>query len=83
MESKTIEVEGTLLEQKFIVPNERNPVFVGQETFLKNLHVLLSTSAPHKHNHRVAVFGLGGIGKTQSYWSTLTDTGRITNGCTG
>jgi len=66
MESKAIDVEGALLEQKFIVPYERNHLFVGQETFLKDLHVLLSTSTPHKYNHRVAVFGLGGIGKTQS-----------------
>src|SRR5690348_11276969 len=66
IETKIISDEETLPEQKFIVSYEQNLLFVGQETFLKDLQVLFLTFAPHKYNHRVAVFSLRGIGKTQS-----------------
>jgi tetratricopeptide (TPR) repeat protein len=50
-----------------MVPYERNQIFVGRDTFLQKLHAQfeVTTSAAPYHG-RVALFGLGGIGKTQT-----------------
>src|SRR5271170_3043283 len=47
-----------------MVPYERNQIFVGRDTFLQKLHAQfeVTTSAARYHG-RVALFGLGGIGK--------------------
>jgi len=52
-------------EEKFIVPYERNPHFKGRAELLKALYDKLCQSLPDQYNHRVALYGLGGVGKTQ------------------
>jgi hypothetical protein len=49
----------------FIVPHEQNPVFTGRDSFLEMLRTNLQENVPQRYNHRVAIHGLGGIGKTQ------------------
>lgn len=53
------------LEDKFIVPYERNPKFSGREVLLQKLKERLSAQIPRQYNHRVALYGMGGVGKTQ------------------
>ena len=52
--------------EKFLVPYDENPHFVGREQLLKDLRKKLIEVAPQKYNHRVALYGLGGVGKTQT-----------------
>src|SRR5271170_2961194 len=56
---------GSTDEIKFIVPYERNPHFKGRGELLTKLHKKLCEIVPDQHNHRVALYGLGGVGKTQ------------------
>jgi tetratricopeptide (TPR) repeat protein len=49
----------------FSVPYERNPHFSGRELLLETLHQKLNEIRSKQYNHRIALFGLGGIGKTQ------------------
>lgn len=75
-------------DRKFIVPFERNPYFVGRKEFLSRIKATLSDEVPKKYNHRVAMYGMGGLGKTQTaieyvytnrafyervYWITAVD----------
>src|SRR5579859_5052303 len=72
----------------FIVPYERNPQFTGRTDFLQSLKKRLSDEVPKRYNYRVALYGMGGIGKTQTvleyaytsratyemiYWVTAVD----------
>jgi len=50
----------------FSVPYERNPFFTGRDRFLETLFKELRNKQPHCYNHRIALYGLGGVGKTQS-----------------
>lgn len=52
-------------EERFIIPYRRNNVFTGRQTLLKSIRQMLCSETPKRHNHRVALFGLGGVGKTQ------------------
>ena len=52
-------------ENKFLIPYERNPHFTGRSQFLDTLYAKLSDEREGNYNHKVAIFGLGGIGKTQ------------------
>src|SRR5271169_4783919 len=54
-----------VVESCFMVPYERNPLFTGRDIFLDLLHATLQDTSPRKYNHRIAIHGLGGIGKTQ------------------
>ena len=51
----------------FMVPRwcQKNPHFIGRATLLETLRDKLCNVKPRKFNHRVALFGLGGVGKTQ------------------
>ena len=51
---------------QFLVPYDENPHFVGRKELLKNLRAKLSEVVPKHYNHRVALYGLGGVGKTQT-----------------
>src|SRR5437762_1451066 len=53
------------IPDKFIVPYLRNPRFTGRETFLNDLKTRLNEQVEQGFSHRVALYGLGGIGKTQ------------------
>jgi tetratricopeptide (TPR) repeat protein len=48
------------------VPYARNPYFTGRETVLQNLHEVLSRDSATALTQGHAIFGLGGIGKTQT-----------------
>ena len=49
----------------FMVPYQENTRFVGREKFLQTLKSKLSTGHESRWAHRIALYGMGGIGKTQ------------------
>jgi len=49
----------------FMIPYDRNPHFVGRDDLLSQLREELQETKPKKYNHRVAIYGMGGVGKTQ------------------
>jgi tetratricopeptide (TPR) repeat protein len=49
----------------YLIPYDRNEHFTGRQSLLAELREKLSDTAPNQFNHRVALFGLGGTGKTQ------------------
>ena len=55
----------TSLNDKFKVPYQRNPNFTGRRNLLATLRAKLCDIVPGAWNHRVALYGLGGVGKTQ------------------
>jgi tetratricopeptide (TPR) repeat protein len=82
-------------EVKFIVPYQRNPHFVGRGKLLENLKTSLYSQTTKKFNHRIALYGMGGIGKTQCaleyiysnqsqyeriYWITAADQASLLSG---
>ena len=56
---------GVGLNEKFMVPYQKNPNFTGRSDLLAALRAKLCDVAPMSWNHRVALYGLGGVGKTQ------------------
>ena len=79
----------------FVVPFERNPWFTGRKRLLEILKGKLFEQASKKFNHRVALYGMGGIGKTQTaleyvyshrnaykriYWITAVDQASLLSG---
>ena len=80
---------------KFVVPFEQNPWFTGRGKFLKTLKEKLFDQSPKSYNHRIALYGMGGIGKTQTaleyvytnrdcyeriYWITAVDKASLLSG---
>src|SRR5213083_1416008 len=59
------QTESTQIEDKFLVPYEFNPYFTGRTHFLQVLKEKLFDIAQKHYNHRIALCGMGGIGKTQ------------------
>src|SRR5579871_2891139 len=59
------EDESLRTENKFLVPYPANPQFIGRTQFLQTLKEKLSAVIPRHNNHRIALYGMGGIGKTQ------------------
>ena len=55
----------TVPKEIFIVPYKRNVHFTGREKLIATLCTRLSGTARKQWNHQVALYGLGGIGKTQ------------------
>jgi tetratricopeptide (TPR) repeat protein len=47
------------------VPYEKNDLFIGRVELLQKLHDMLREDAK-PYNHRVALYGMGGVGKTQT-----------------
>ena len=47
------------------MPYRRNPHFTGRDELLVLLEKTLQDASPKKYNHRVAIHGMGGVGKTQ------------------
>ena len=52
-------------DEKFIVPYKRNMYFRGRDNLIATLCTKLSEIMPDNMNHQVALYGLGGMGKTQ------------------
>ena len=52
-------------EKFFLVPYQRNPYLTGRDQLLSQLRMNLTEVTEGKFNHRVALFGMGGVGKTQ------------------
>jgi tetratricopeptide (TPR) repeat protein len=82
-------------EDKFVVPYERNPLFTGRTVLLRTLREKLLDKLPKKYNHRIALYGMGGVGKTQCvleyvhanrtlydrvYWITAVDQTSLLSG---
>src|SRR5436190_10200436 len=87
--------EDQLSMDNFIIPFGKNPWFTGRTEFLRILKQTLYDNAPKKYNHRVALYGMGGIGKTQTaleyvytnrdsyeriYWITAVDQASLLSG---
>jgi tetratricopeptide (TPR) repeat protein len=54
-----------LKRDRFILPYQRNEHFTGRQDLLTAIYKKLCQALPNHHNHRVALHGLGGVGKTQ------------------
>ena len=52
-------------ERIFLVPYQRHHNFTGREEVLYELREQLIDESPKEYNHRIALFGIGGVGKTQ------------------
>jgi nucleoside-triphosphatase THEP1 len=48
-----------------MVPYDQNPHFVGRDDILSRLRAKLQESNPKQYKHRIAIYGMGGVGKTQ------------------
>jgi len=48
-----------------MVPYDKNPLFVGRDSLLRDLREKLQETKPKKYQHRIAISGMGGVGKTQ------------------
>lgn len=48
------------------MPFDRNEEFIGRYALLESLHTILCNVIIGKWNHRVALHGMGGVGKTQT-----------------
>ena len=55
----------TLEPETFIVPFDKNERFTGRKELLRTLKQMLSEEVESEWNHRVALYGMGGVGKTQ------------------
>ena len=55
-----------IVVDKFLVPYDENPHFVGRKELLKNLRKRLCEVESRQYKHRIALYGLGGVGKTQT-----------------
>ena len=67
MNSQSQAIDGVVIENKFMIPYERNPQFIGKQRkqFLGTIRAKLMDEVEREFNHRIALHGLGGIGKTQ------------------
>ena len=53
-------------ESKFVIGYQENPKFTGRKAFLLTLKQKLFEQIPKQYNHRIALYGIGGIGKMQT-----------------
>lgn len=83
------------IEDKFLVPYEENPRFTGRIQFMETLREKLCATHQNQFKHRIALYGMGGIGKTQCalkyvysfresyervYWITAVDQAALLSG---
>lgn len=61
----------------FHVPYDSNPHFTGHESLFRMLQKKLSETRPKRYSQRVAIYGLGGVGKTQIRFNTAITIARI------
>src|SRR5205085_10788582 len=48
-----------------MVPYDKKPLFVGRDDLLSHLRDKLQETKPKTYQHRIAIYGMGGVGKTQ------------------
>ena len=87
--------EHKLAMKKFMVPYQENTRFVGRAKFLQALKDKLFAPDTNRWSHRIALYGMGGIGKTQCalryvymnkeeydmvYWITAADQSSLLSG---
>ena len=87
--------DSRLSTDNFVVPFEQNPWFTGRRKLLETIKGKLFDRALKKYNHRIALYGMGGIGKTQTaleyvytnrnsyeriYWITAVDQASLLSG---
>jgi hypothetical protein len=53
------------LKRLFRVPYERNPFFTGREELFEEIRRKMLDDQLKRYTHRIALYGLGGVGKTQ------------------
>lgn len=53
------------ISDQFMVPYDENVKFTGRRLLLRTVQKMLSDIVPKQWNHRVALHGMGGVGKTQ------------------
>ena len=58
-------VSSSSADSAFLVPHQRNIHFTGREKLLVSVRNELGKTIPKAWNHRIALYGLGGVGKTQ------------------
>ena len=56
----------TPFEPVFHVPYDQNPYFTGRDKLLETIHSKIQDQQVKGYKHRIALFGLGGMGKTQT-----------------
>ena len=52
-------------QKVFMMSYDQNPHFLGRDDLLLRLRQKLQETNPKQYNHRVAIYGMGGVGKTQ------------------
>jgi hypothetical protein len=63
--SENVTESSSIAASAFCVRYERNPFFTGRDELLERVRNELRDHKPKRYNHRIALYGLGGIGKTQ------------------
>ena len=53
------------MKRLFHVPYERNPFFTGREELFEEIRHKMLDNQSKRYTHRIALYGLGGVGKTQ------------------
>ena len=61
----TLDVSSHTEGDSFIVPYPRNPQFTGRTKLLETMRERLFAQIPMQYGPRIALYGLGGVGKTQ------------------
>lgn len=49
---------------EFMMPYDKNEQFIGRRDLLQSLKHMLCETVENQWNHRIALYGMGGVGKT-------------------
>jgi tetratricopeptide (TPR) repeat protein len=64
-EQSTATIFDSSVNNQFVVPHQRNMHFTGRERLIAAVRDELNKSTLRAWSHRIALYGLGGVGKTQ------------------
>lgn len=66
---RDLQAEETVIQKaadkSFVVPYQQNPHFIGRTKLLQMLREKLLAKIPNRFNHRIALQGMAGVGKSQ------------------